>query len=158
MLQRLWDFFQFIVALLMNFQDITRYSFFMFWRLVIYNYLLVYLIYLLCCLTPRYWISSVFRRQKTTTVQIKGYCPLLSYLMLVSCDLFGQLKCDIFLMSHGVYKDYGREGDIQWMSHRRNIWAYGSNWETNGGCRGILSNVIATGDIHWKCPPVRKVI
>ena len=30
----------------------------------------------------------------------------------------------------------------------RNICAHGSNRETNGGRRGILSNVIATGDIH----------
>ena len=39
-----------------------------------------------------------------------------------------------------------------------NICAYGSNWETNGGRRGIFSNVIATGDVEWKCHPVRKVI
>ena len=38
------------------------------------------------------------------------------------------------------------------------LFAYGLNWETNGGRRGILSNVIATGDIQWKCRPVRKVI
>ena len=33
----------------------------------------------------------------------------------------------------------------------RNMCAYGSDWETNSGRRGILSNVIATGDINWKC-------
>ena len=59
-------------------------------------------------------------------------------------------------MSHSFYKGYSREGDIQKMSHARNKCAYGSNWETNGGRRGILSNVIAMGDIQWKCRPVRK--
>ena len=60
-------------------------------------------------------------------------------------------------MSHGFYKGYSREGDIQKMSRAWDICAYGSNWETNGGHRGILSNVIATGDIQWKWRPVRKV-
>ena len=44
------------------------------------------------------------------------------------------------------------------MSHAWDICAYDSNWETNGGRRGILSNDIATGDIYWKCRPVSKVI
>ena len=50
-------------------------------------------------------------------------------------------------MSHGFYKGYRRKGDIQKNVTCANICAYGSNWETNGGRRGILSNVIATVDI-----------
>ena len=61
-------------------------------------------------------------------------------------------------MSHGFYKGYSREGDIHKMSHAWDICQYGSNLETNGGFRGILSNVIAAGDIKWKCRLVRKVI
>ena len=37
---------------------------------------------------------------------------------------------DIFLMSHGFYTGYSREGDIK-MSHAWNIYVYGANWETN---------------------------
>ena len=65
---------------------------------------------------------------------------------------------DIFLMSHGFYKGYRREGDIKKNVTCANICAYGSNWETHGVRRDILSNVIATGDIQWKCHTVRKVI
>ena len=60
-------------------------------------------------------------------------------------------------MSYGFYKGYNRQDDINKMSHARNICAYSSNWETNGGRRNIFSNVLATGDIQWKCHPVRKV-
>ena len=78
--------------------------------------------------------------------------------MLVSCNLIGQLNGWHFWMSHGFYKAYRMEGDIPKNVTCATICAHGSNWETNGGRRGILSNVIATGDIQWKCRPVRKVI
>ena len=78
--------------------------------------------------------------------------------MLVSCKLIGQLNVWHFWMSRGFYKGYIREGDIQKNVTCANKCAYGSNWETNGGRRGILNNVIATGDIQWKCRPGRKVI
>ena len=61
---------------------------------------------------------------------------------------------DIFWMSHSFYKGYSWEGDIQQMSPAQNVCAYSSIWETNGG---ILSNVVATGDIQWN-RPVCKVI
>ena len=44
---------------------------------------------------------------------------LLLYLMLVSCNLNGQLNGWHFWMSHGFYKGYRRKGDIQKMSHAR---------------------------------------
>ena len=37
---------------------------------------------------------------------------ILLYLKLVSCNLIGQLNGWHFLMSHGFYKGYWREGDI----------------------------------------------
>ena len=43
------------------------------------------------------------------------------------------------------------------MSIARNLCAYGSKWETDGGRRGILSNFIATGGIHWKYHPGDRV-
>ena len=42
------------------------------------------------------------------------------------------------------------------MSAARNVCVYGSIWD--GGRRGILSNVVATGVIQWKCCPKCKKI
>ena len=55
---------------------------------------------------------------------------------------------NILLMSHSFHKGYTSDGDIKNMSNVRNVSMYGSNWETNEDRHGILSNVIATGDIH----------
>ena len=68
-------------------------------------------------------------------------------------------------MSHDFYKGNSMENDIQKMSHARNICAYGSNWETNGDRRGILSNISAPPrstmfprDDNLPCHPVKNVI
>ena len=109
---------------------------------IIWNFMLLYLMLASCNLIG----------------QLNGRHVWLLYLMLVSCNLIGQLKGWHFWMSHGFNKGYRREGDIKKNVTCANICAYGSNRETNGGRRGILSNVIAIGDIKLKCHPVRKVI
>ena len=44
------------------------------------------------------------------------------------------------------------------MSITRNKCACGSDWETNFGRRGILSNTIAMFDNHLKSRPTRRLI